>query len=215
MNPPGVMDVRAFGSWTSAPKFLFFQDFEGLTVVFACSLTSAGISPWTSAGYPQRASKLTLFDCEFVLDLCPVRVRGCANSVKNVWSSAEKTRIAFEAGYPYALKMLHLFRTASNRAACCNGTFDPYAERGCAKFASRRGLPSSLKKPGCFEACSRHSFECGIFSYSWKLPAYSGAFLLTVDSFSVVYLQLELFLLTVLASLLTVGALLLTVGKRV
>ena len=25
---------------------------------------------------------------------------------------------------------------------------------------------------------------CGFFAYSWKLPAYSGAFLLTVDNFS-------------------------------
>ena len=25
---------------------------------------------------------------------------------------------------------------------------------------------------------------CSFFAYSWKLPAYSGAFLLTVDSFS-------------------------------
>ena len=25
---------------------------------------------------------------------------------------------------------------------------------------------------------------CGFFAYSWKLPAYSGAFLLTVDKFS-------------------------------
>ena len=32
---PRVMDVRAFGSWMSAPKCLFFQDFEGLTEVFA------------------------------------------------------------------------------------------------------------------------------------------------------------------------------------
>ena len=33
---PGVMYVRAFGSWMSAPKCLFFfQDFEGLTEVFA------------------------------------------------------------------------------------------------------------------------------------------------------------------------------------
>ena len=29
------MDVRAFGSCTSAPKSLFFQDFEGFTEVFA------------------------------------------------------------------------------------------------------------------------------------------------------------------------------------
>ena len=28
------------------------------------------------------------------------------------------------------------------------------------------------------------SFGCGFFAYSWKLPAYSGAFLLTVDNFS-------------------------------
>ena len=27
-------------------------------------------------------------------------------------------------------------------------------------------------------------FGCGFFAYSWKLPAYSGAFLLTVDSLS-------------------------------
>ena len=45
---------------------------------------------------------------------------------------------------------------------------------------------------------------CGFSAYSWKLPAYSGAFLLTVDNFS--------FLLTVLAFLLTVLVFLLTVG---
>ena len=34
LNPPRVMDVRAFGSWMSTPKCLFFfQDFEGLTEV--------------------------------------------------------------------------------------------------------------------------------------------------------------------------------------
>ena len=43
-NPPGVMDVRAFGSWMSAPKCLFFQDFEGLTEVFA---------PGRPPGYPR------------------------------------------------------------------------------------------------------------------------------------------------------------------
>ena len=57
-------------------------------------------------------------------------------------------------------------------------------------------------------------FGCGFFAYSWKLPAYSGAFLLTIDHFSFL-LTVEAFLLTVLASLLTVGALLLTVGKCV
>ena len=52
------------------------------------------------------------------------------------------------------------------------------------------------------------------FSYSWKLPAYSGAFLLTVDNFSFL-LTVGALLLTALASLLTVGAFLLTVGKCV
>ena len=38
------MDVRAFGSWMSAAKRLFFQDFEGLTEVFA---------PGRPPGYPR------------------------------------------------------------------------------------------------------------------------------------------------------------------
>ena len=52
-------------------------------------------------------------------------------------------------------------------------------------------------------------FGCGFFAYSWQLPTYSGAFLLTVDNFSffthswslftcsfrLLYLQLELFCL--------------------
>ena len=57
---------------------------------------------------------------------------------------------------------------------------------------------------------------CGFFAYSWKLPAYSGAFLLTVDNFSFFFLPtVGAFLLTVLAFVLTVGAFLLTVGKCV
>ena len=35
-------------------------------------------------------------------------------------------------------------------------------------------------------------FGCGFFAYNWKLPAYSGALLLTVDNFCFFYLQLEL-----------------------
>ena len=51
---------------------------------------------------------------------------------------------------------------------------------------------------------------------SWKLPAYSGAFLLTVDNFSF-QLTVGAFLLTVdsLAFLLTIGAFLLTVFECV
>ena len=51
----------------------------------------------------------------------------------------------------------------------------------------------------------RIRFGCSFFAYSWKLPAYSGAFLLTVDNFSFL-LTVGAFFLTVLASLLTVGA---------
>ena len=52
------MDVRAFGSWTSAPKCLFFQDFEGLTEVFAPG-RPPGYPRGRPAGYP--APKLTLW----------------------------------------------------------------------------------------------------------------------------------------------------------
>ena len=52
------MDVRAFGSWMSTPKRLFFPGFRGPHRSF-CPRTSAGISAWTSAGY--LAPKLTLW----------------------------------------------------------------------------------------------------------------------------------------------------------
>ena len=61
-----------------------------------------------------------------------------------------------------------------------------------------RHLLSTLLRTFC-------KFGCGFFAYSRKLPAYSGAFLLTVDNFSFL-LMVGAFLLTVLASLLTVGA---------
>ena len=53
-----------------------------------------------------------------------------------------------------------------------------------------------------------------VTDYSWKLPAYSGAVLLTVDNFSF-FLTVGAFLLTILAFLLTIGAFLLTVGRCV
>ena len=56
------------------------------------------------------------------------------------------------------------------------------------------------------------SSGCGFFAYSWKLPAYSGAFF----TYNLVFLLAAgALLLTVLASLLTVGASVLTVGKSV
>ena len=39
------------------------------------------------------------------------------------------------------------------------------------------------------------NFRKRLFAYSRKLPAYSGTFLLTIESFSLFYLQLELFCL--------------------
>ena len=63
------------------------------------------------------------------------------------------------------------------------------------------------------------SSGCGFFAYSWKLPAYNGAFLLTIE---LSYLQLTIlaflltistFLLTILAFLLTIGALFAYNGK--
>ena len=53
---------------------------------------------------------------------------------------------------------------------------------------------------------------CSFFAYSWKLPAYSGAFYLQLTILAFL-LTVGAFLLTILASLLTVGAFLLTVGK--
>ena len=58
---------------------------------------------------------------------------------------------------------------------------------------------------------NRYEKGCGFFAYSWKLPAYSGAFYLQLTILAFL-LTIGAFLLTVLASLLTVGAFLLTVG---
>ena len=61
---------------------------------------------------------------------------------------------------------------------------------------------------------TKNTTDAAFFAYSWKLPAYSGASLLTVDNLSFL-LTIGASLLTLLASLLTVGAFLLTVGKCV
>ena len=55
-------------------------------------------------------------------------------------------------------------------------------------------------------------YGCGLFAYSWKLPAYSSAFhlQLTILAFQ---LTVGAFLLTVLASLLTVGGFFACSGK--
>ena len=55
--------------------------------------------------------------------------------------------------------------------------------------------------------------RCGFFAYSWKLPAYSGAFYLQLTVLAFFTYSWSSFLLTVLASSLTIRAFLLTVGK--
>ena len=85
-------------------------------------------------------------------------------------------------------------------------------------------LTSVLLQPGphqprwpkfCFQQnCWRLKKGCSFFAYSWKLPAYSGAFLLTVGNCSFSTYNWS-FLAYSLAFLLTVGAFLLTVGKCV
>ena len=53
-----------------------------------------------------------------------------------------------------------------------------------------------------------------VFAYNWKLPAYSGAFLLTIDNFSFFAYNWSFFAYN-FSFLLTVGTFLLTVGKCV
>ena len=54
--------------------------------------------------------------------------------------------------------------------------------------------PSFLKKGGGGEGV--YDFGCGFFAYNWKLPAFSGAFLLTVHNFLAFCLTVGAFLLT-------------------
>ena len=70
VEPPWVMDARAFGSWTSAPKCFFFQDFERLTENFA---------PGRPPGYPRGRPldirpKTYSLGCFFVLEVCVMHV---------------------------------------------------------------------------------------------------------------------------------------------
>ena len=72
--------------------------------------------------------------------------------------------------------------------------------------------PPNRRKEFAQTVCANCFLGCGFFAYSWKLPAYSRAFLLTVDNFSF-FLTVGAFLLTVLAFLRTVGAFFAYSGK--
>ena len=53
-------------------------------------------------------------------------------------------------------------------------------------FLTTVSLHDAFSAPLARSDCNSNSFGCGFFAYSWKLLAYSGAFLLTVDHFSFV-----------------------------
>ena len=56
----------------------------------------------------------------------------------------------------------------------------------CNTLCHKQSPPCMTEGEGVSMADSllNSSDGCGFFAYSWKLPAYSGAFLLTVDNFS-------------------------------
>ena len=56
-------------------------------------------------------------------------------------------------------------------------------EGGGLERGGREGLGRGFGE-GLGMAWGGFDFGCGFFAYSWKLPAYSGAFLLTIDNFS-------------------------------
>ena len=65
-----------------------------------------------------------------------------------------------------------------------------FAQIFCTDFL---GCPKPLAGNPKFHREDPLKNGCSFFAYSWKLPAYSRVFLLTVDNFSFFYLQLELF----------------------
>ena len=68
----------------------------------------------------------------------------------------------------------------------------PCRGRTCPDAKHRNKITSGVRwrtlwkpqNPEKIEVGERNSLGRGLFAYSWKLPAYSGAFLLTVDNFS-------------------------------
>ena len=89
----------------------------------------------------------------------------------------------------------------------------------CPRLTWSHGIQTTIDQECYNDPCPRYitkNIGCCFFAYSWKLPAYSGAFLLTIDSFSFfTYSWSFFFPLAVLAFSLTIGAFLLTVGKCV
>ena len=66
------------------------------------------------------------------------------------------------------------------------GVGDLYFFRNLFRISGCQGLLDSVPGPQARNAISNIMAisGCSFFAYSWKLPAYSGAFLLTVDNFS-------------------------------
>ena len=74
-------------------------------------------------------------------------------------------------------------------SSCCPGDREPSLTLG--HPAARVRMPTGEFEPkSCckgllllFPSFTPCSYGCGFFGYSWELPAYSGAFLLTIDNF--------------------------------
>ena len=80
-------------------------------------------------------------------------------------------------------------RRPSQTPIFCGKEINPHFPR------FRLGQSEILRAANCGKSdvrCSSAAKDAAFFAYSWKLPAYSGAFLLTVDNLSLFYLQLEL-----------------------
>ena len=86
--------------------------------------------------------------------------------------------------------------------------------KGAENSAVDKSFPGFSVWGLCIYHLSVEFFDGGFSAYSWKLPAYGGAFLLTVDNFSL-FTYSRCFFAYSFSLLLTVGAFLLTVEKCV
>ena len=104
--------------------------------------------------------------------LCIVCLQRCQRFLpRNISRSAQKTgefNLQASPGISFQNKVRSL-----PEASCCLFLLD-----GSSKF------PAEDLLSGSQAVVQTPFFGCGFFAYSWKLPAYSGAFLLTVDNFS-------------------------------
>ena len=94
-----------------------------------------------------------------------------------------------------------------NEKSTLGGTFRPEPQGTPVEKMAAGQQPTYTWKAPELSKDTAEDLGCSFFAYSWKLPAYNGAFLLTVDNFSLAFmLTIAAFALTIFAFLLTVGA---------